>query len=174
MRAVTVVTTAATATRKVGGVVASVLQAGDVVALDGELGAGKTCFVQGAAIALGVTERVTSPTFLLRRTYQGRLPVVHLDVYRLDRLAEVDDLGGDELFDPLGVTFVEWGDAMSPLLPPERLAVELVLPEIDASAMALDVVDEPRRLTLVAHGPAWLRRLPKLVEQLRPWAEADR
>jgi len=170
VRSVTVVTTAPAATREVGGVVASVLRPGDVIGLDGELGAGKTCFVQGAASALGVAERVTSPSFLLRRTYRGRLPVVHLDVYRLDRLAEVDELGGDELFDPHGVTFVEWGDAMSPLLPPERLSVELVLPAVDEAA-PLDVVDEPRVLTLAAHGPSWLRRLPQLAELLAPWRQ---
>lgn len=111
-------------TRAVAAVVARYLQAGDVVALTGELGAGKTCFVQGAAAGLGVETPVTSPTFVLVRNYAGRLPVVHCDVYRLDRLGDVLELG-DEVLAPDVVTFVEWGDAVASLLPPDHLEVEL-------------------------------------------------
>src|SRR5688572_23076479 len=91
------VTRSAAETRRLAATVAGALRAGDVVALTGELGAGKTCFVQGAAAALGVTERVTSPSFLLRRDYHGDLPLVHLDVYRLERLQDVIDLGIDDV-----------------------------------------------------------------------------
>jgi tRNA threonylcarbamoyladenosine biosynthesis protein TsaE len=112
------------ATRAVAATVARYLEAGDVVALSGELGAGKTCFVQGAAVGLGVEAPITSPTFVLVRTYQGRLPVVHCDVYRLDRIGDVLELG-DEVLAPDVVTFVEWGDAIATLLPPDHLEVEL-------------------------------------------------
>ena len=150
-------------TQAVAAAVARVLAAGDVVSLSGELGAGKTCFVQGAAAALDVAERVTSPTFLLRRDYEGRLPVSHVDVYRLDALAEVEDLGIGEVD---GVLFVEWGDAVRPLLPSDHLEVSLAVP--DPAAPVVEG-DEPRRLTLRAHGAMWRRRLGELTEDLAPW-----
>lgn len=117
-------TRGADATRAVAAALAAHLRPGDVVALTGELGAGKTCFVQGAATGLDVSVPVTSPTFVLVRTYPGRIPVVHCDVYRLDRLGDVLELG-DEVLAPDVVTFVEWGDAIATLLPPDHLEVEL-------------------------------------------------
>jgi tRNA threonylcarbamoyladenosine biosynthesis protein TsaE len=150
-------------TRALAAAVAGALEAGDVVALTGELGAGKTCFVQGAAAALGVTGRVTSPSFLLRRDYAGRLPVLHLDVYRLDDLGEVLDLGFEEATDGTRVTFVEWGDAMRPLLPPDHLEVEL-------RTAGLDDPDR-RHATLLAHDDGWRRRLAGLEPALARWAD---
>jgi len=150
-------------TKKVAATIAGALRPGDVVALTGELGAGKTCFVQGAASALGVTERVTSPSFVLRREYAGTIPLVHLDVYRLDMLSEVVDLGFEEIFDRGFITFIEWGDAMSPLLPSDHLEVELRLGEVTAEdATVRDLVVRPR-------GPDWLRRLPGLTADLQRW-----
>jgi tRNA threonylcarbamoyladenosine biosynthesis protein TsaE len=109
-----------------GEAVASVLQPGDVVALTGDLGAGKTTFVQGAAGGLGVDgAQVTSPTFTLVKQYRGRFPIYHIDVYRLDRIQEVIDLGFEELLDPDGVAFVEWGDAIEGLLPEDHLELQL-------------------------------------------------
>ena len=104
-------------TRAVGAALAELLAPGDVVALTGELGAGKTTFVQGAAAALGVTDPVSSPTFVLIRNHEGRAPVAHVDVYRLERIQEVLDLGFDELLDGGSVVFVEWGDAIEALFP---------------------------------------------------------
>lgn len=118
-------------TRDLAAAASAVLLAGDVVSMTGELGAGKTCFVQGIARAFGVTQRVTSPTFLLVKTYdEGRLPIVHCDVYRLDRLQDVHDLG-DEVMAPDAVTFLEWGDAVAPLLPDDRFEVELLIDDPD-------------------------------------------
>lgn len=148
-------------TRQVGAVVAGILRPGDVVALTGELGAGKTCFVQGAAAALGVTERVTSPSFILRKDYRGTIDVMHLDVYRLDRLQDVLDLGYDEALDRRRVVFIEWGDAMAPLLPADHLEVELQLAPDPTAGDALDV-DEPRHIRVTAHGPDWTRRLTSI------------
>lgn len=149
-------------TRALGAAVAGVARPGDVVALTGELGAGKTCFVQGAAAALGVADRVTSPTFVLVRMYAGRLPVVHCDVYRLDQLQDVLDLG-DEVMAPDALTFIEWGDAVAALLPEDHLEVELRL-GMDAA----DASDGPaaREVRVAAHG-AWELRLPDLLDACR-------
>ena len=145
--------------RAFGEAVATVLVAGDVVALTGDLGAGKTTFVKGAARGLGVDDEVTSPTFTLVREYRGRLPVVHLDVYRLDRLQEVIDLGFEELLDPEGVAFVEWGDAIEGLLPESHLEVELwTRPE-----------DEGRLALVSARGPQWGPRWEHLEAAAGPW-----
>jgi tRNA threonylcarbamoyladenosine biosynthesis protein TsaE len=162
LRKLSLRTTDAADTRQLGAVVGMALRPGDVLALTGELGAGKTVFVQGAAMALGVTERVTSPSFLLRRDYRGRVPVVHLDVYRLETFGEVADLGLDELFDGGCVTFVEWGDAVRPLLPGDHLEVELIWH---------DLADDERRIVLTARGDGWPLRLHDLAEgELKRWA----
>lgn len=161
------VTDAPEATVALARALAPLLEAGDVIALAGELGAGKTRFVQGVAAGLGVAETVTSPTFVLVRSYRGRLPLVHCDVYRLDRLADVDGLG-DDVLDPGSVTCIEWGDTVTALLPDDRLEVEVVgsaLP--DAGLEAID--DGRRTLTLRAHGEAWRRRASTLTDALAPW-----
>jgi tRNA threonylcarbamoyladenosine biosynthesis protein TsaE len=130
-------------TRVVAAAVARHLEPGDVVALSGELGAGKTCFVQGAAAALGVDRPVTSPTFVLVRHYEGRLPIVHCDVYRLDRLGDVLELG-DEVLAPDVVTFVEWGDAIVALLPDDRIEVDLRSEDgADGGDLAPELAGEP-------------------------------
>lgn len=157
-------------TRRVGATIANALRPGDVIALTGELGAGKTCLVQGAAAALGVAERVTSPSFLLRRDYRGDVPVIHLDVYRLDTLSEVAGLGYDDVGEGPGVAFIEWGDAMAPLLPADHLEVELRLgdPTVNGDALA-----EERCICLRAHGDDWRRRLQVLAGALAQWEAED-
>jgi tRNA threonylcarbamoyladenosine biosynthesis protein TsaE len=151
-------------TRAIGRAVASLLRAGDVVALGGELGAGKTTFVQGAAAALGVSEPVLSPTFTLVREYRGSLPIYHLDVYRLNRLQDVLDLGFEVMTDAGGVTFVEWGDAIEALLPESHLEVALRTPEQIGG-------NEERWITVDAEGPTWTERWERLESVLEPWAE---
>jgi tRNA threonylcarbamoyladenosine biosynthesis protein TsaE len=151
-------------TRAIGRAVASLLRAGDVVALGGELGAGKTTFVQGAAAALGVSEPVLSPTFTLVREYRGSLPIYHLDVYRLNRLQDVLDLGFEEMTDAGGVTFVEWGDAIEALLPESHLEIALRIPEQIGG-------NEERWITVDAEGPTWTERWERLESVLEPWAE---
>lgn len=130
----------------------AVLRPGDLVVLSGELGSGKTTFAQGVARGLGVTEPVVSPTFMIVREYQGRVPVAHVDVYRLDRLQELHDLGFDELLDDR-VTLIEWGDAAGPLLPPERLEVRLAV-----------TGEEAREISASPRGASWLLRAPRLGE----------
>ena len=94
-------------TAAAGERLAAVLGPGDVVALTGELGAGKTCFVQGLVRGLGATTAATSPTFVLVNEYRGRLPVHHVDVYRTQSLSELLDFGLEELLDSDGVTLIE-------------------------------------------------------------------
>ena len=144
-----------------GAAVASILSGGDVVVLTGDLGAGKTTFVQGAARALGVTEPVVSPTFTIARRYRGERTVHHVDVYRLDRMQEVIDLGVEELFDPDGVTFVEWGDVIEGLLPDAYLEIELFT----------RVEDEGRMVIVTGNGRAWAERWERLEGAVQPWGE---
>ena len=158
---ITLTTTSPEDTRAAAAAIASVLRAGDVVALSGGLGAGKTCFVQGAADGLGVTLPVTSPTFVLVKLLPAPVPVVHVDVYRLERLGHLDDLGED-VFAPDVVTFVEWADTMRALLPEDRL--EVVLTHGDDPA-----ADQLRQLTLHACGPRWLPRVEALEQVCQPW-----
>jgi tRNA threonylcarbamoyladenosine biosynthesis protein TsaE len=146
-------------TRAVGTSLAELLGPRDVVSLTGDLGAGKTTFVQGAAAGLNVTEPVLSPTFTLVRRYRGTIPVYHLDVYRLERLQEVLDVGLDEILDEGAVVFIEWGDAIDPLLPPEHLQVELTLPP----------EGDQRQLELTWQGESWTERIDRLAEALRSW-----
>lgn len=112
-------------TQAAGVRLAAELGPGDVVALTGELGAGKTCFTQGLARGLGVSGRAVSPTFVLINEYRGRLPVHHVDAYRTSSLTELLDLGLEELFGGDGVTIVEWADKLAPLLPPRTVHVHI-------------------------------------------------
>ena len=96
---------------------------GDVVLLIGNLGAGKTCMVKGIAKGLEATGRVQSPTFVLAREMKGRIPLYHLDLYRLGDVNEVDDLGIDEYIYGTGLTVIEWADKGLELMPPENLTV---------------------------------------------------
>lgn len=104
---------------------AGLLRKGDVVALYGELGSGKTVFVQGVCAGLGVEAYVTSPSFVLVQEYGGRVGVVHVDFYRLTSPEEVEGLGMDEYFDGERVCLIEWVERGEKLLPGERFSVRL-------------------------------------------------
>lgn len=104
--------------------VADHLQPGDLVLLSGPLGAGKTTFAQGLGAALGVAERLTSPTFVIAREHRGRVPVVHVDAYRLGGLDELEDLDLESELDD-AVTLVEWGKGMAEVLADGYLLVEI-------------------------------------------------
>ena len=93
--------------------------------LQRRVGAGKTCFLQGLARGLGVTNDVTSPTFVLINQYRGRLPVYHLEAYRTGSLTELTELGIEEMLHGAGVTVVEWADKLLPLLPARTIHVSI-------------------------------------------------
>ncbi|SLL37288.1 ATPase, YjeE family [Mycobacteroides abscessus subsp. abscessus] len=99
------------------------LEAGDVITLEGDLGAGKTTFTKGIAKGLGVTKTVNSPTFTIIKEYKGNLPLYHMDVYRLKDSEE--DLGFDEYFEGDGITVVEWAHLIEDQLPMELLQIQL-------------------------------------------------
>lgn len=113
-----------------------------MVACVGELGAGKTCFVQGLVRGLGATGLATSPTFVLVNQYRGRVPVYHVDAYRTETLREAWDLGLQDMLGREGVTVIEWGDRIRPLLPPETVTVTIA-----------GLGDEPRQITIEEPDP---------------------
>lgn len=120
-------------TRQVARQFADTLQRGDIVALVGDLGAGKTQFVKGVCEALSVSSPVASPTFVFLHRYLGSdvagmdLLIYHLDLYRINSSAEILDLGYEELFFGKGICLVEWADRLGELLPEKRINVHLTL-----------------------------------------------
>ncbi len=147
-------------TKAMAAEVATFVRPGDLVVLAGDLGAGKTAFTQGLAHGLGVEEAVTSPAFVLVRSYAGRLPLTHIDVYRLDHIQEVVDLGIAEIVDAGGVTVVEWGDVVTPALPADFLEVRF----------EQGGADDERTATFEALGPSWAPRMEALASALGRWA----
>jgi tRNA threonylcarbamoyladenosine biosynthesis protein TsaE len=123
-----VLTHAADQTIELGKKIGAFLLPNDIIALTGPLGAGKTTLIQGIAEGLGVKEYVTSPTFIIINEYQGKVPFYHIDLYRLDEVKEIEDLGIEEYFDRGGVCVIEWAEKLKELLPAkaERIEIEVV------------------------------------------------
>jgi tRNA threonylcarbamoyladenosine biosynthesis protein TsaE len=115
-------TASAAETEALGAALAAELRPGDVVLVAGELGAGKTTFVRGAARALGVSKPVTSPTFTIGARYHGRVAIAHLDLYRLGGHLDAEDPGLlEDYLTPDAIAFVEWPDAAAPALEGRRI-----------------------------------------------------
>jgi len=131
---------------------AEMAAAGDVLVLVGDLGAGKTAFSKAYGKALGIDEPMTSPTFTLAREYEGRLTLHHLDVYRLEQMAEVLDLDLPDLLDSGGVVLIEWGDAILSMLPADYLELRLTFGE----------GDDDRVIELNPVGERWVGRSSRL------------
>lgn len=148
-------------TREMAGRLATVVRPGDVILLTGELGAGKTTFAQGFGRSLGVVEPITSPTFTLVRQYDEgtRVPFLHADVYRLDQVQEVIDLGLAELIDEGRAALVEWGEVAAPALPADHLTVKI----------DFGPTDDERAITLEAAGASWAARTGVLGNLLERW-----
>ena len=139
-------------TRQIGAKLARRLAAGDTVFLVGDLGAGKTCLVQGIARGMGISEYAASPSFVLVRELYGSLPLYHVDLYRLEHLEEIADLGLDDYLYGDGVCVVEWAEKGTAVLPAEHLEIKIDY-----------LSDNERRLGLVPHG----RRYIELVWNLK-------
>ena len=149
-------------TRAIGAALADVLGPGDVVGLAGDLGAGKTRLVQGAAKALGADGPVLSPTFMLVREYDGDPPIHHVDAYRLSGPQELEDLGLEDVLSADAVVFVEWADRVAAALPESWL--ELILHIRD---------DDHREIQVTPPGAAWAARATPLAATLEPFARLD-
>lgn len=149
-------------TRELAAQIAGLAKPGDLLLLAGDMGAGKTTFTQGFGKALGVSEQVTSPTFTLVRNYEARIPLLHVDAYRLESLQEVIDLGLHELLDEGAVALIEWGDIIAPVLPTDFLEIR----------MEFGAADDDRRLRLRSVGQPWAARMTLLGRALDRWSLA--
>jgi tRNA threonylcarbamoyladenosine biosynthesis protein TsaE len=131
----------------------ALLEKGMVIALSGELGAGKTTLVKAIATGLGIFEEdVSSPSYTLVNEYDGRLPIYHFDLYRLTDASELYDLGYDDYLEGEGVSIVEWADAIADALPDEYLSIKIEI-----------VSDDERKFTITAAG----KRYETLLAELR-------
>ena len=151
MKSLEIVSNSAKQTRKIGMKLGKLAASGDVILLVGSLGAGKTCLTQGIAHGLGIHEYTASPTFVLVREYQGKLPLYHIDLYRLDRIEEVTQLGLDDYLYGNGVCVVEWADKGLSVLPEEHLLIEMQI-----------VSPMKRKLSFMPKGTRYSEMLSKL------------
>jgi tRNA threonylcarbamoyladenosine biosynthesis protein TsaE len=159
---ITLRTTSVEETKAVAAALASVVRPGDVLLLGGEMGAGKTAFAQGLAAGLGVIDTVTSPTFTLLHTYEGRYKVHHADVYRLERLGEVADLALGELADDDdAIVLVEWGDVVASALGTDMMTVHLDMVGPDDA--------DARVISVTASGSRWTARWAQVQSALASW-----
>jgi tRNA threonylcarbamoyladenosine biosynthesis protein TsaE len=139
-----------------------VLRAGDVVVLSGELGSGKTALAQGVGRGLDVEGPVVSPTFTLVREYEARVRLCHVDIYRLERVQEIHELGIEEQLEE-SVTLIEWGEVAASALPADRLEVRL----------AVGAGPDERIIELVLLGESWRRRSRVLAEIVEGFASDE-
>ena len=128
---------------------------GDVLLLEGQLGTGKTCLIQGIAYGLGIKQYAFSPSFVLIREYYGRLPLYHIDLYRLNNIEEIEDLGLEEYLYGNGTCAIEWARKGLPVLPPEHLLIELNY---------VSTYETKRDISLFPKGKRYL----DLIQQLTP------
>ncbi|MDD3902386.1 MAG: tRNA (adenosine(37)-N6)-threonylcarbamoyltransferase complex ATPase subunit type 1 TsaE [Sphaerochaeta sp.] len=117
--------TSAEQTTEVGIKLGNACKSGTVVSLRGSLGAGKTVLAKGIAQALGISEAIVSPTFTLIQEYQGRLPLYHMDLYRLSGTDEFEMIGGEEMLYGKGVTLIEWSEKIEEMLPESTIFVDI-------------------------------------------------
>ena len=138
-------------TKEIGRAIGGAVQAGTLILLIGQLGAGKTTLTQGIATGLGVTAYTKSPSFVLVNEYEGRLPLFHMDLYRIDDPAEAWELGLDDYLSRDGVLAIEWADRATSIFPEDRLEIRIDY-----------ISDSERRLTLTANGPVSTRAMSAL------------
>ncbi len=153
-------TSAVDETRALAAALALAVGDQDLILLLGDLGAGKTAFTQGFAAALGVVGPVTSPTFTLANRYVGALVINHLDAYRVEDLADAEDLALPELLES-GVTLIEWGDKILAAVPNDRLDIRITFGESN----------DDRHFEFATVGPAWLKRHSAITAAVTNWAD---
>jgi tRNA threonylcarbamoyladenosine biosynthesis protein TsaE len=138
-------------TLEFGERLAHTFQGGDVLALTGDLGAGKTLITRGIALGLGITaEQVTSPTFTLIQTYEGRLPVIHVDLYRLENPSAILQLGLEDYFTAKNIVIIEWADRFIQALPPDYLEIHLEHGDTETTRSMTIGATGPRSFAIVS------------------------
>ena len=147
-------------TLKIGELLGRSLKPGDVVALKGQLGAGKTVLVKGMAKGLDVKEEPNSPTFVLMNAYQGRIPLYHFDLYRLSGAEELEGIGYEEYLFGEGVSVVEWAERAEEIFPQSTVRIEIEIPEDKNLETARDIKIEGER--------NWLSLFKSTVERVLP------
>lgn len=146
-------------TQRIGSQLGELAQAGDVFLLVGELGVGKTCLAQGIAWGLGIDDYATSPSFVLIREYQGRLPLYHIDFYRLDSIKEVIELGLEDYLYGSGLCVVEWAEKGLDVLPEEHLLIRIEY-----------LSENERKLYLEPSGERYREMLCQLSQKVAGWS----
>jgi tRNA threonylcarbamoyladenosine biosynthesis protein TsaE len=138
------ITQSAAQTRSLGCRLGQLLDARDWIGLSGDLGAGKTCFTQGLARGLGVDPHlpIVSPTFIIVQNYPGRIPLRHLDLYRLSALHELDDIGYEELYEGEGVCVVEWCERVKETIPQRGLLIKIEILDSRTRRLILQALDQ--------------------------------
>jgi len=144
-------------TKTLGDVLGRIAQPGDIITLAGSLGAGKTALTQAIGHGLGVDPRIyiTSPTFSLLLEYKGRIPLYHMDLYRLGNKSEIESLGLPEYFYNDGLTVIEWPERLGNLMPEERLHIDLVISG-----------ESSRTAKLTAHGEYWQKKVADILSMM--------
>ena len=140
-------------TQALGKILGELAQPGDILLLVGQLGAGKTCFTQGIAYGLDIHDYTLSPTFVIMRELHGRLPLYHIDFYRLDNITEISELGLDDYLYGRGVCVIEWAEKGADVLPDDHLLINIKW-----------VNENERAFEITARG----ERYQKLLEKLQP------
>ena len=145
-------------TLKFGALLGELARPGNIFLLIGDLGAGKTCLTQGIARGLNIKETVISPSFVLVREHKGRIPLFHIDLYRLDRIEEIINLGLEQYLDNGGLSVIEWADKGLTILPQDNLLIEFSY-----------ISANQRNLVLKPKGEDYLNLISKIKENLKQW-----
>jgi len=146
-----IITTSEKETLNLAEKIAKLIKPGDVISISGELGTGKTCFVKGLAKGLGISQIVTSPSFVILKIYHNKIPLYHFDVYRLDKPFQLDDIGFNQFQYADGVTVIEWGNKMKELLAFDQLQVKFDYYE-----------NKKRKIKFIPHGESWVKKIKNL------------
>jgi len=149
-------------TLKIGEAIGKLLKPGDIIALRGELGAGKTVLVKGIARGLNVEEEPNSPTFVIMNAYQGRIPLYHFDLYRISGIDELEGIGYEDYFFGDGVSVIEWSERAEGIFPEETIRIEIKIPEGESKSNS----SETEREIKVEGNEKWLSLFKSTVERV--------